>query len=179
MAYYEPGRYRCTIVNQGFGNSKQKGTPYFYLTVKPMERVISSESIEPCVESYERDIILYLTDKTISNVIPKLRALGWEGSDWSELDPMTGDYHSFAHQGVTASCEIEQVDDKMYEKWNLSGGKGMDHTREDNVVRTLNAMFGKALKGGNSSKPKVKPPTKREAIPVTDDSEQEQDPIPF
>lgn len=169
MAYYEPGRYRCTVVNQGFGNSKQKATPYFYLTVKPFERVISSEIAERCAESYEREIMLYITDATLKYLVPKLREMGWQGNDWGDLDPLSGEHHSFSNEVVVASCDIEQVDDKVYEKWNLAGGRTFEHERDDNVVRTLNAMFGKALKGGSASNPKPKPPTKRETVPAEDE----------
>lgn len=171
MAHYEPGRYRCTVVSQGFGNSKQKGTPYFYLTIKPQERIVSSEVAERCNDSYEREIMMYITEGTIKYVVPKLRSMGWDGNDWSDLDPQSrNDFHSFEGQEVTASCEIEHVDDKSYEKWNLSEGKSFEHERNDNVVRTLNAMFGKALKANGSGKPtKPKPPTKRETVPAEDE----------
>ena len=162
MAFYEPGRYVVQVVDQGFGNSKQKLTPYFCLTVRPVARVISADEQEAVRDQYERYIMLYLTDKTVETVIARLRRLGWSGMSFSELDPENEEYFSFAGAEVLATCEHEHIGDKTYERWRLPLGGGRSvHEAEHGITRKLDARFGKVLKSTAASKPTgSKPATK-------------------
>lgn len=147
MAFYEPGRYVVQVVDQGFGNSKQKLTPYFCLTVRPVARVISADEQELVRDQYERYIMLYLTDKTVESVIARLRRLGWTGTSFSQLDPENDKYHSFTGAEVLATCEHEHMGDKTYERWRLPLGGGRTvHEAEQGITRKLDARFGKVLK---------------------------------
>lgn len=148
MAFYEPGRYVVQVVDQGFGSSKQKLTPYFCLTVRPLARVVSADEHEAVRDQYERYIMLYLTDKTVESVISRLRRLGWNGTSFSQLDPENDEYHSFVGAEVLATCEHEQMGDKTYERWRLplSSGPAMQHEPEKGITRKLDARFGKVLK---------------------------------
>jgi hypothetical protein len=147
MAYYQPGRYVVQVVDQGFGNSKQKLTPYFCLTIRPIARVITADEHEALPDSYERYIMLYLTDKTVDNVIARLRRLGFAGASFSQLDPANDKYHSFEGIEIMATCEHEQIGDKTYERWRLPlGGSPSFHEAEAGITRKLDARFGKVLK---------------------------------
>src|SRR5688500_5972121 len=147
MAFYQPGRYVVQVVDQGFGNSKQKLTPYFCLTVRPVARIITADEHAAISDSYERYIMLYLTDKTVDNVIARLRRLGWNGTSFSQLDPSNEKYHSFEGLEIMATCEHEQMGDKTYERWRLAMGAGPAvHEAEEGITRKLDARFGKVLK---------------------------------
>ena len=167
MAYYEPGRYVVQVVDQGFGNSKQKLTPYFCLTVRPIARVISADEQEIVRDQYERYIMLYLTDKTVENVIARLRRLGWDGMSFSHLDPENEEYHSFRGAEVLATCEHEQSGDKTYERWRLplGGGGRSVHEAEQGITRKLDARFGKVLKS-TATKSGARPAKKPQAATV-------------
>lgn len=177
MAYYNPGRYWCKVTSQGFNKSKEKGTPFFFLAIKPYEIFVTEEECEPVDGNYERKIDLYITDKTIENVVGKLRAMGWTGDDFRDLEPANPDGHSFVGKEIVVHCKHEQVGDKVYDKWELPGtGGGPDIDNDPNVSRTLNAMFGKALKGNGNAPKKAKPPVK-ETVPT--DVQMDEDQIPF
>lgn len=175
-AYYEPGRYYVQVVNQGFGQSKEKKTTYFYLTIKPVERIVSPDDREICVQQFERTIFNYITEKTVDRLVEQLRELGWDGTNWGELDPSSPDAHSFVGQEILAQCDQEIYEGNYKEKWQLPGRGGLDHEAEPDTTRKLNAMFGKALKGSRPSKPA--PPTKRETVPPEDRQGDERE-IPF
>ena len=142
MAYYEPGRYECIIRSQGFELSKEKKTPCFWLSFMP----ITSEGDG----AYSRTVQLWLTDKTIDNVVARLRTLGWEGTSFKDLEP--GGF-TFIGKTVWLRCDHEQHDDRIYEKWEFPPpeGSGQQAENVDGVARKLDALFGKALKGGKVS----------------------------
>ncbi len=177
MAYYNPGRYLCEVTSQGFNKSKEKGTPFFFLGIKPLEMYITEEEREPIDGQYERAVNLYITENTIDRVVAKLRSLEWEGNDFRDLEPNNPDGHSFVGQEIVVRCTNEQVGDKVYDRWELPDmGGSLDLDNDPNVSRGLNTMFGKALKGG-ASKTKAKPPTKEPVGVGADESAEEQ--IPF
>lgn len=181
MAHYSPGRYECEVVGQGFGNSKEKRTPYFFLKVRPLARIVSADEREFVEQPYERDIVMYLTDKTVEGVVGKLRHhLEWDGSDWSELDPESGSFDDLRRKVIEASCEHEVDRDdesRVYERWQLPPvGGGLSHERDATTVRSVQAMFGAALKGG---KPKAKPKAQKPASEPVAVSTRANDDIPF
>lgn len=165
MPHYQPGRYRCVIEGQGFGESKVKKTLYFYLRFRPVMLIHSPDDEEPLQSEYQRDVVLYLTDNTVDTAIGHLRDLGWEGTNWVELDPENPNFFDFEGTDVVLSCDHEQNGDKVYERWQFpfSGG-GFEHQKEADTIRRINAMFGKALKKASPAK-KKSPVKRREELP--------------
>lgn len=145
MAVYEQGSYRCVVAEQGFSESKEKKTPCFFLRVQPFAHCGHGGETE--VPQQDRTINLYLTDGTIDFVIEDLRALGWNGTSFDELDPESSNCHSFVGNEVPAFCEHEQYNGKIQERWNLRvrGARQAEKLPPDKL-RSLNAMFGKKLK---------------------------------
>ena len=146
MAHYQQGLYECRVIAQGFDVSKEKKTPCFWLRFVP-----ESYDARELTESYEREIRLWLTDGTIDRVVEQLRNLGWQGSDFAELEPDGG--HSFEDLVIKVRCTHQQEDDKVYENWELpSSFQSCEH--KSGMTRKLNALFGAKLKNGAKPKPK-------------------------
>lgn len=146
MAYYEPGRYLVKVVRQGFGTSKKKGTPYFFLTIRPQRRIVEEldgeEITEPIANEHDRDIELYLTQNTIAFQLEALRGLGWGGNSFSEIDPSYPGHHSFVGQEVKATCEHTGDGDKVYDNWSLMMlTTEREHHAPEGLVRTLDEEY--------------------------------------
>lgn len=144
MTYYAPGQYDGQITSQGFDVSTQKKTPFFWLTVD-----ISADGLE----TYSREVRMYLTDKTVDRTIERLRSIGFTGGSFKDLEP--GGSCSLVGTIVTLECKHEDG----YERWDFpapSGG-GMSSEHKDGVARKLDALFGKALKGSGSQAPATEP----------------------
>lgn len=146
MAGYEPGRYRLKITNQGFGESKTKGTPYFFLEGEPTAKLEGDDAWQ--VEfTHARSISLWITENTAETVAEKLKALGWAGGKWSSLDPNKPNFHSFIGEEIEAVCVHEpglKGDGRLYEKWDLPWGEREALQSNPTVASKLDAMFGKA-----------------------------------
>ena len=173
MAYYEPGYYECVIRDQGFDVSKEKKTPCFWLPFVPITSQGDGE--------YRRMVHLWLTDKTIDNVVARLRLLGWEGTSFKDLEP--GGF-SLKGKSVRLRCDHEQHDDKIYEKWEFPPpeGSGQQAENVDGVARKLDALFDKALKTGKTIKAGKEPAAKADAEaqkPPEDDPWHNDDEVPF
>ncbi len=59
MPHYEQGDYRAEITAQGFGESSEKKTPYFFLEVEPKESLGAKQMPE---QAFRREIKRYITD---------------------------------------------------------------------------------------------------------------------
>jgi len=166
MAYYREGRYRARVINQYFGESEGKGTPFFALTVK----VISYFDPQmgdyvPPGESYDRDVKLYITNDTMDYVIPKLRSIGFEGSSFRDLDPDNQNHISFVGLESDFVCKMEPGKDntKLYEKWGFPAVKtAATVENKAGVSKRLDALFGRSLKGSaTQQKPASAAPVNR------------------
>jgi hypothetical protein len=165
------------ITDQGFAETEKKGTPYFFFRGTPIAEVVGSEEHE--CKPYEREIVMYLTDRAVDYAIAKLRALGWEGSSFKELDPATPDAVVWIGQVFDVECDHETNDQGTWEKWQLPqaavGDKPAKPKSNVKIAGKLDAMFSKTLKG--SAKPSApKPAPKREAVAANGPSDEE---IPF
>lgn len=150
MPYYEAGRYWAKIIKQGFGTSQNKGTPYFYFAFRPLERIveeIDGEAItEPINNEYDRDLQLFLTQKTIAFQLDSLRGLGWGGRSFSEIDPTFDGHHSFVGQEIKVVCEHKANGDKVYENWSLHMMvQEREHKAPAGLTRTLDEEFNDLL----------------------------------
>ena len=146
MAHYQPGMFKCKVVEQGFAESKVKATPYFWIRFVPV-----ATPDGPCTEQYEREIEMYLTEKTVDRQIDRLRSMGWQGNEFKDLEP-----GGFTLKGVTVKlvCRHEQVDSAVYERWDFPAPEGSGGREEHNtsVARKLDALFRNKL-GNNGSAP--------------------------
>lgn len=147
MALYEQdAEYVCTVTQQGFTTSKG-GTYGFFLRVKPIGQVIPDdpENTYECAKD-ERQVTIWITEKTEVRVIGDLRRLGWNGTDFTELDPEVGS-HSFVGRNIHCVCKHETSKDgqKTYDKFELPFfGRVIENDKS--VAAKLNKAFGKTLK---------------------------------
>lgn len=163
MAKFAPGLYQVRITKQGFDESKEKKTPFFWLGFIP-EGVFGqaedgSEALYQC-DDYPRSITFYLTDKTVDRTRDNLMSLGWDGNRFQDLEP--GGAHSFDGVITKLECRHEQNSDKVYEKWEFPGPGATPKENKPGLARNLDALFGKAKKPP-VIKPAGKPPAARPA----------------
>lgn len=173
--YYAEGDYLFKVVDQGFGESAKKQTPFFYLRGTPLARLVNGDE-EPCERAYERDITLYLSEKAVDGTIDRLRGLGWNGTSFKELD-VTGSV-SFVGHAITVTCEHEVNDAGTWERWGLpyvaSTDKPPKPKSDPRIASKLDAMFGKSLKPAAGVATKTKAAPVRQPAATVDDAE-----IPF
>ncbi len=147
------GRYEVEVIAQGFGESKNKGTPFFFLEVTP--RYLLKNEFRTAVDGkYNRMITLYLTDKTADRVRKDLAELGWEGSSFRELDPLVEGHKSFVDTLIIADCQHEG----QFEKWELPYEPMSSAPKESvpNLSRKLDTLFGKTT-AAKKPAPKAEP----------------------
>lgn len=173
MAHYEPGIYRARIVAQGFSESKQKSTPFFFLHI---EVVSAAGPNRMPSKAYQRTIDWYCTENTIGFVLEKLRRLGWTGSKMAELAPGHPQHHSFVGDEIDVECKIENE----YDRFDIvagSSGSGAAPEAKQGIASKLDKLFGKAIAASaTSKKPKSEPPAKEKQEAVEEEYE---DAIPF
>lgn len=171
MAHYEPGDYKARIVRQGFSESKQKSTPFFFIEIEPIEALGANDLPSP---AYKRTLDWYCTDNTMKFVIEKLRFLGWNGTKLAELEPGAPNHHSFVGQEIDVYCKHTP---EGYEDWEMSTGRtgGSSGPEEQKgVAAKLDRLFGKQLVATTPGKPKASKPKAEPVATATDDEE-----IPF
>lgn len=170
MAHYEPGDYKARIVRQGFAESKNKNTPFFYLEIEPTESTGANALPE---KIYRRTIDLYVTDKTIERVVETLRELGWNGTKLAELEPGSPNHFSLVDQEIDVYCKIEEGYDRFYLS-RKSGAPASGPAEQKGVAAKLDKLFGKQLMSALPGK-KAAPKPPAEPVAAVDDD----DSIPF
>lgn len=159
MASYAEGLYQnVPIIGQGYSKSKEKNTPYFFLTIKPGD--------------YERELRFYLPDgkeDAIDRLFSALERIGFDGSSFAELDPDNPKFWDFSQTTIDCECKHEANGGKTYERWELPfAGIAREVAPLDSKdVRKLDALFGKKLKDRFAGKRRAstvaqKAPTKAE-----------------
>lgn len=191
MSYYAPGQYKAIIKHVGLSESKDKKTPYVQLIVEPTGMIdVGSGNVSPVDRSFDREIMLWLTESTADRTCEDLRRIGFTGDSFDELVDGPA-RESLIGQEVQCRCEAQLNKGKEYEKWNLSGSarSAVNNAKlDDHGVRKLNALFGKQLKASKLQQANTPGP----AQPVRADAEkfaadinqelaavQEDDSIPF
>ena len=161
MANYEPGKYKFRITNQGFGESPEKKTSFFFIEGEPVAQVVDGTEYQ-VESSYQRKISLWITEKTEKTVREKLMKVGWDGDKWATLDLTVSGCLSLVGQEIDAVCKHEagrDNDGKSYERWELphEGGTREPSQSDVSVARKLDAMFGKSkgsTKPANARQPR-------------------------
>lgn len=159
MAQFNQGVYVCEITNQGFDESKEKKTPYFWLEVRPLGQVNPEDpegQLWGC-EDFLRSVSLWLTEKCVERSRDRLMGLGWDGNRWQDLEP--GGPCSFAGKELRLQCTHEQNGDKVYEKWDFPFDGPKEMTHKAGLARGIDALFGR------NKKPPAQPPTTQRAAP--------------
>lgn len=157
-AHYDQGDHAATITKQEFGQSDNANqTPFFALTIQPTAKIDMETSDREDVIGPVRTLRLFLSDKAAPHTIKKLRALGWDGSSFGELNPDADDHHSFVGQEIVVRCKHEEYNGQPQEKWDFPQEGGLEIKKlDDKGMRKLDALFGKHLKEG--AKPKSSAP---------------------
>lgn len=147
---YDPGRYKATVVDQGFGMSGN-GKEFFCLTVRPT-KVQRDDYEEDCRYEGDRDVKLFLTDKTIDFQLAILRDLGWGGTDFDEL---FNEEHSFVGQEIDVYNEHREYKGKYYDQFQVHRETGK--LRDKSKVASLTERFSDQLKATAKDTPKRDP----------------------
>ena len=150
MTHYDEGRHYVELGEVFFGESQQKKTPYIGIRFTPKDG------------TYQRDVKLWLTSKTVDRVVAILRGLGWKGSKFQELTPDEFD---------SQTTELDCTHDNGYENWEFPPPAKADaEPSNPGVARKLDALFGAELRKGAEDRPQIEDPVGS----VSDD-----DSIPF
>ena len=176
--HFNQSLHRVRVTAQGFDESKEKKTPFFWLAFTPLfETDTTGAEIAQCAD-FEREVRLYLHENTIDQTVERLRGLGWDGASWADLEPYALDGFSFVDHEIDVRCSHEQQGDNVYERWELpSGGRRSEH--KTGMTRRLDALFGSQLKATAAKgkkaagKAKAKPKSEPELSTATEDE------IPF
>lgn len=162
-AFYEQGDYAAKVTRQAFGQSdNEKKTAFFALTVQPAARIdMETGDRTDVAKSYDRTIKMFLSEGAAPHTVKKLRALGFDGASFGDLNPDTEDHFSFVGQEVVVRCKHEDYNGSPVEKWDFpqEGGGLENKPLDDKGMRRLDALFGKVLK---ETKPAAKSDPPRE-----------------
>jgi hypothetical protein len=179
MAFYEHKmRYRCIVTDQGLGKSQEKQTPFFYIKFEP-QAVITGPDTEERVQSYERNMQRYLTEKTLDYAISDLEALGIMVDAPSQIDLSHPKTFSIVGQTVEMYCQIEEKDGKQFEKWSVGrkpGSVTFEPIAKDDA-KLLDNLFGASLKTRRKMSEAEKP--KAMTVPRADSAMLDDDETPF
>lgn len=150
--YYDTGRYACKVVDQALGETGT-GKPQFALRFQVLGLVDPKDpkTYIPAAAQYERTHYRTITEKTIPYFIEDLKALGFQGDSFKDLDPKTEGFHDFRGLDIDMWCSHENTQDGsgQREKWGVArqGGSLEVKPLEAKKIRDLDNLFGKQLKG--------------------------------
>ena len=152
MVAFDQGRYVVGCIEQGFAKSKNKGTPYFFIKFQPKGMIGAQGPQAPLIPcaAHTRELQFYLVGGAAEISIGKLRALGWNGQSFAELEP--GGAFSFVNCELEVICTHEEYDGKWRDKWDVIGGSGSEHS--SGLVGQLDALFGNQLATTGASAPR-------------------------
>ncbi|MGI9507628.1 MAG: hypothetical protein ACR2RE_31700 [Geminicoccaceae bacterium] len=157
---YDAGQYRAQITSQQFSETSN-GNPQFVLSFRLLGMYDPTRPGELMVcQSEERSIFRAITDKTIDYWIEDLKSLGFDGGNFSCLDPSDRSHYSFADLEVDVQCRHETYEGQERERWSLSreGGSLQLKPLEAQGLRKLDALFGKKLGKPAASSPQPTQP---------------------
>ena len=172
--YKDMTRYACEITQQGFGESKEKGTPSFFIVFEPVGEIDKDDPNHQFeCPNFERKLDLWLTENTVDSHIKTLRTWGFTGSSFRDLDPETGSC-SLVGTTIELLCKHQEYNGKVYDKFEIPFEGSME--RQESVAKVaskLDNLFGKKLK---TAAPKQAAKAQPVAAAVSDEGS---DDIPF
>lgn len=151
---YPIGRYLVALQGeQGYSETKN-GNPQFFMKFTPMMVFDHSRGEFVRCEESPRTFYRVITAKSAQYAAEDFRALGFQGSKFSELDPRHPNRHIFTGE-IEMTCTHEAYDGTPREKWQLvrNGGGWEEKTVDPNIVKKLDTMFGAALKASAAPAP--------------------------
>lgn len=171
--FYAKGRYVAEVLEQALGKA-QTGTVQFVMKVKILSCLTPVSDVE---QQYDRTIFLAITEKTMEYVVPKLQGIGYTRDSLKFLDANLSNHHSFVGQQIEVFCNHENDrEGHLREKWDIAkqGSKPLEVTPvESSALRSLDMLFGRAVKqsGGSAAtaKPKPQPVAAPDPHEISDD----------
>lgn len=141
-AYYPQGVYIGRVVRHELGESSKKGTPQFMVTFEILEaRDNFGDSSR--VQSHERSVYIYLTEKSMPIALDALKVLGYRGTKVSALADA-----DFTGKEVELYCKHEDYEGEARERWQINTPREQKESKpvDPMQLRKLDALFCKALK---------------------------------
>ena len=144
-AFYKGGLYvgECTGQFTGQSDNANK-TPYFALKFLIKARVENEQ--EHTVESSERTVYLYLSEKALPMTTEVLAFLGYDKDSLKFLNPEQQGFFNFAGQRCDLWCKVEDYQGDTKEKWSVSTPRKPVTPIDDKELRRLDSLFGKAIR---------------------------------
>lgn len=159
--FYAKGWYRVDVTDIGMQKSKN-GNPMIVTKFVPLAELISrldeaGERITdeiPVSNGYTRTSWLTIVEdneQSLDFALMKLRNAGWQGTSMRELEQLRG-------QQIVMACDHQPGRDKyagtMQEKWDwpLPERESTPVENDSDVVRKVDALFGRKLKTGVEKK---------------------------
>ena len=146
---------RAVVKDWGFGESKEKKTPFFWMEFRFMD--ISGDNNEEL--TIRKD--WYITDRTIDYILRDLRTLGWTGRDITEWEKGQSNSFDFSDKETEISTELEEFADSEGRPRTVSKVKWIGSQKtpmlEPTAIKNLAAkMKGKiaAYNAREAQKPK-------------------------
>ena len=187
---HDPGLYRGEIIDQSLTKSKDKGTPGIFITVVVYAKLFKNEPVLIPEDQQKEGIIkMWITKKTVDFVVRDLRAMGFTGNEWSQINLTRAGHQDLRGKDIKLLCRHEYWQDEPRERWHLARYDSNAAQLDDKESDYLQAMFGKVLKSAPKPAPKpakinVQKPVKEVEMDnvlakAAKADEEEEDDIPF
>ena len=178
--YYDVGLYLGSVTAQAMSETKN-GNPQFVLTFNVIGKLDQSQpdSVIRCNPG-QRSVFMVFTEKTMDFALENLKAIGFNKSSFSFLDPNRQGYHDFIGQQIEFWCAHKEYEGNLNEKWSISNGGGGLNLKpvEPAAIRKLDALYGAKLKAGAAPEPSK--PARRQAASVeSEEATEDVNSIPF
>lgn len=162
--YYPVGRYRCTVLQQGFSTAGT-GTPQFVLRF--MVCADGAGNAFADVQRKERTYYKALTEKTMEYFAKDLKNLGVTVTSLSQLDPEAKDAVLLVGREVNMYCQHgTDRDGNAREEWGVALSDMEMKPPPASTMRSLDMLFGRAMRANGGGTPAPRPATPRQATPA-------------
>lgn len=172
-AYYAPGLYWATIIQQGLSEAKT-GTAQIVLRIKILGPVHpeNPDGFVAAEQSWERTVYMAVTEKTMQFLPEKLASLGYTGNSIARLDPSHPQHYSLVDQDHRFYCSHENSDNGLREKWDVARTAGSLELKPPAPakMRALDELFARQVRANGGPAPAApKPVSTPTASVITDD----------
>lgn len=160
MIHYERGIYQCQVMEHGWQQAKS-GKDMLVFQVRPDYRILTDDAGNEELEQVYDDprgperTLRIVIDPTNENMmdfaLKKLRACGFEGTSFADLNLVGRDIRAICEEGEYNGRPKEDWD--FYLPFRQSEIKPLDSA----MSRKLDALFGRKLKETAAEKPKPQP----------------------
>lgn len=144
--FYDEGRYRCEVIDQGLSKAAT-GTVQIVLKVRVLEGTTPEREL---TQQYERTIYLSVTDKTMKYLVPKLQALGYSRDSFRFISLSEPNYEDLRGTAAEFYCKHEDGQGGLREKWDVATIRSTELLDLKPVgskeLRELDLLFGRERK---------------------------------